>query len=470
VQPNWYVASSAGGGDDANEGTRSKPLATVEKALEKAATAYAAAANWPNKGTTDASPAPIVILDEVEVASPIVIDSTNSGHPPIVLSDDPQHPGGKLTATESIGDNNSLLNIQAKARVTLAGGLVLAGLGTESSTGVRGVNVASGSALTMTGGEISGFSIDDSGGGMVSKGTFIMEGGTISGNTATRGGGVYQSGGTLTIRGGKISGNTATRKYPNTVYGFPVIVGGGGVFCDSASFTMTDGEISGNTADVGGGVSFFGTFTMEGGEISGNTATVAVFSGLRGGGGMFAQGKFTMNGGKISGNTAGASGGGIVMHYAGGNGKFSMTGGEISGNTASIAGGAVHVPYNGDGTASIRMTGGVIKGNTAGWYGGGIMTYRATDTTTDANTIKGGTIYGYDAADPDNPDSNKVKDASGAILDTWGHAVCYNYDNPGYYRYRDTTVDPATTLVIQPTFTWEQRELSKAWNSKIVSE
>jgi hypothetical protein len=53
------------------------------------------------------------------------------GYPPIVLCDDPATPGGKLQALASIGHGDRLLAVAYGARVTLDGGLILAGTGNE---------------------------------------------------------------------------------------------------------------------------------------------------------------------------------------------------------------------------------------------------------------------------------------------------------------------------------------------------
>jgi hypothetical protein len=64
----------------------------------------------------------------------------------------------------------------------------------------RGVDIVRGGTFTMNGGEISGNTADEGGGGVyMLAGTFTMNGGTISGNTAFGGGGVCILGGTFTV-------------------------------------------------------------------------------------------------------------------------------------------------------------------------------------------------------------------------------------------------------------------------------
>ncbi|MCL2775516.1 MAG: hypothetical protein FWD71_19560, partial [Oscillospiraceae bacterium] len=78
------------------------------------------------------------------------------------------------------------------------------------------------------------------------------------------GGGIYIDGSTsaVTISGGKISGNSATF--------------GGAICINNGTVTMTGGKISGNSANSQGGglyLAIVGIFDMKGGELSGNTST-----------------------------------------------------------------------------------------------------------------------------------------------------------------------------------------------------
>jgi hypothetical protein len=323
----WYVTSASDGGDDAHAGTKDAPLATVQKALKEIADTYAADVSWPGKGDLDtADYAAIVILNTVTVGSQIDIDNSGSKYPPILLTDGSLSPGGTLQATTAIGSGNNLLKLQNGARVTLAGGLDLAGVGTGSTTRVRGVYM-DGSATAFT-----------------------MNGGVISGNSTINsyGGGVYVNDGTFTMNNGKISGNFS--------------VEGGGVFVVGGTFTMNDGEISGNFTSNGKGggvaVSIDATFTMNGGEISGNSSPI--FDQATGGGGVYVNGTFTMNNGVISGNSAAYRGGGV---YVATTRTFTMNGGVISGNSAAYEGGGVYL--SSVAKFNFVKTGGTIYGNDA---------------------------------------------------------------------------------------------------------
>jgi hypothetical protein len=345
----YYVASY---GENSNPGTRAAPVATVQQALTYLAAAYAADASWPEKGTDEERSGGIIILDTVTVTQQINIYGS-AGYPPIVLMDDPETPGGKLQTTAAIGSGNNLLRSQSGAKkVTLTGGLVLAGTGNPVDN-IRGL--------------------------YVSDSTFTMDGGEISGNYVSgNGGGVYVYSGTFTMNGGKISGNFATNSGSSH---------GGGIFT-SGTFTMNDGEISGNfTAYNGGGIYNNGYFTMTGGKISGNTA---------------------------AGSIVGVGGG--VHHNAG---TFIMTGGEISGNTA-----------RGDGN-SLNDS-----------YGGGVC---IGQYNTPVFEKTGGTIYGYDDADPVN--SNKVVNSMEVILNNRGHAIMIMLNNKGTpTHHKEITVGPEDNL------------------------
>jgi hypothetical protein len=219
----------------------------------------------------------------------------------------------KGMVTLTLGNNVTLQgrsdNTYGLVRVEIGGTLVMQP--GSKITGNRSVRAASidgggvcvdGGTFIMNGGEISGNSIDDFGGGVwvgawwyyeYIGGVFVMNGGTISGNTAANGGGVYvYYEGTFTMNGGEISGNTAT-------------LDGGGVNVRNGTFTMTGGKISGNT-------------------VSGNTA-----SGNSHGGGVYVDADygstFTKTGNSIIDDTNSATKGKVAYVYLAGNAKVRNT-------------------------------------------------------------------------------------------------------------------------------------------------
>ena len=269
--------------------------------------------------------------------SNIVIQLKGSGNPTISLSRN-----GPLfqidnsvtlilegTLTLLGRNNNSSYIVQTYERGTLImnQGVKITGNSYTPGNGICCGGVAVGGTFTMNGGEISGNTKDDRGGGggvSVWRGTFTMNDGKISGNVAgtntNGGGGVYVTGGTFTMNGGEISGNSTVGKY-----------GGGGVLVEEGgTFTMSGGEISanssGNESDSGGGgggvcVWRGGTFTMSGGEISGNTLFTFRFYGSTSlrhhGGGVLAGGPFTKSGGTITGYANDTVNGNVVkLKYA----------------------------------------------------------------------------------------------------------------------------------------------------------
>ena len=136
----------------------------------------------------------------------------------------------------------------------------------------RGVYVTTFGWFYQYGGNITGNSTSDNGGGVYLDGSFFyMYGGRITDNSANNGGGVAgcvkdkEDGGhvvgSLLMLGGTIAGNKATAN-------------GGGVAMD-CSFEMCGGSITGNEADAnGGGVAVKGDHSVEwsGGSVTGNTA------------------------------------------------------------------------------------------------------------------------------------------------------------------------------------------------------
>jgi hypothetical protein len=298
--PTWYV--SAGGKNSGGGTDSSKPLASVQAALNNIKSTYRSG-KWP------AGKSAVIVVSGTITASGSFkskpnqarIDISGAGnYPPIILMGDPVN-GGVLNANRNRNNEGQVLYI-GNNTVTLGDNLTLTG------------------GYTLWGGAVCVGTH-----GVDSAGTFIMAGGEISGNTAALGGGVLIYKGEMTMTGGEIKNNAATSSYSN------VVGMGGGVYVnEDTTFTMSGGTISGNggneTADGGGvAVNGDGLFTMTGGDILHNESAEY-------GGGVHISplGAFTMTGGTVSGNTSAAGGGGYTSSYGA---VFTHTGGTVSGNT-----------------------------------------------------------------------------------------------------------------------------------------
>ena len=230
-----------------------------------------------------------------------------------------------------------------------------------------GVNMHTGGTFTMYGGEISDNACSDTGGGVISAGTYLkLYGGTISNNTADkRGGGVFTNM-TLTISDGiTITGNKSEQ--------------GGGIYTYDEDITINGGNITGNTATYGGGVYHIGdyrtcdTLTISGSAtITGNTATdgggVYVESGKNTSNWNKGQGALQINGGSITNNTATGNGGGVYINERG---LLTITGGNVTDNTATVNGGGVY--FNGESkkfniSGNINVTGNKKSGKANNIY------------------------------------------------------------------------------------------------------
>lgn len=204
------------------------------------------------------------------------------------------------------------------------------------------MRVGSGS-ITMYGGEISGNTSLQHGGGIYSNksGTTInIYGGTIKDNeTKTDGGGVYIANTQFTLSGDAIiTGNKA----PNG--------NGGGVcyygnyFGDSMTVSDTV-KIEENSAVNGGGIYVYNkTLNLKGGTIGGST-TMEANEATNNGGGVYTKGTFNMSGNaQITGNNASTGGG---VYYTASNSLFVSGNVNIMGNKdTSGADSNVNVPTN----------------------------------------------------------------------------------------------------------------------------
>lgn len=159
--------------------------------------------------------------------------------------------GGKLEIKDSVGKGI----IQGNGTVTGSGGAIY----------MKG----SGSALTISGGTIQGFTVSKHGGGVyMSGGTFTMTGGKIyncsSSGTNLSGGGVYMAEGTFDMSGGSIENCTAhegagVEMYPDSEN-------------TTCTFTMRDSAEIKNCSNNGVSIAQWGTskFIMSGGTIDNN--------------------------------------------------------------------------------------------------------------------------------------------------------------------------------------------------------
>ena len=145
---------------------------------------------------------------------------------------------------------------------------IIQGNGTVTGRGGAIYMEGSGSALTISGGTIQGFTVSAHGGGVyMSGGTFTMTGGKIyncsSSGTNLSGGGVYMAEGTFDMSGGSIENCTAHEGAGVEVYPDP------GKTC---TFTMSGSAEIKNCSNDGVSIAWSGTskFIMSGGTIDNN--------------------------------------------------------------------------------------------------------------------------------------------------------------------------------------------------------
>ena len=338
VGEGWYEENPAftasAGSDTTGNGSKTKPFATIQKAIEK-----------------------VLEQNDGADAYTIHVDGTLYGMTAAKLGDNGM-------ADFSALDKNLTLTIKALSETTnatLAGGARFNADGTVIANGIKKSIIyakPAGGALNLTLENLvikAGYTTANGGGIYIEGGnaTLTMNGGTIENNKAEKGGGVYVTNGAKFTMSGtaKITGNNASGD-------------GGGVALDGGTFTMSDSAsaISNNTAVYGAGihVNGGGAVTMTGGKISGNTATGKDDSG--GGGIHLYNGTFKMSGSAsaITGNTAdgtaeNAGGGGMYIYQRNTN-TFTMTGGSFSGNTAQRGKGAFVCKKDGS-TGTLSMSG-----------------------------------------------------------------------------------------------------------------
>lgn len=197
---------------------------------------------------------------------------------------------GNITLTDTLSINSEKLSIDLNGHTITAasnqrafnisnGGTleikdsvgkgIIQGNGTVTGRGGAIYMEGSGSALTISGGTIQGFTVSAHGGGVyMSGGTFTMTGGKIyncsSSGTDLSGGGVYMAEGTFDMSGGSIENCTAhegagVKMYPDSEN-------------TTCTFTMSDLAEIKNCSNDGVSIAWSGTskFIMSGGTIDNN--------------------------------------------------------------------------------------------------------------------------------------------------------------------------------------------------------
>lgn len=197
---------------------------------------------------------------------------------------------GDITLTGTLSINNKELSIDLNGHIITAannqrafnisnggtleikdsvGNGIIRGNGTVTGHGGAIYMKGSGSALTISGGTIQGFTVSAHGGGVyMSGGTFTMTGGKIyncsSSGTNLSGGGVYMAEGTFDMSGGSIENCTAhegagVEMYPDSEN-------------TTCTFTMSGSAEIKNCSNDGVSIARWGTskFIMSGGTIDNN--------------------------------------------------------------------------------------------------------------------------------------------------------------------------------------------------------
>lgn len=195
---------------------------------------------------------------------------------------------GNITLTDTLSINNKILSIDLNGHTITAannqrafninggkleikdsvGNGIIQGNGTVTGSGGAIYMKGSGSALTISGGTIQGFTVSAHGGGVyMSGGTFTMTGGKIyncsSSDTYLSGGGVFMAEGTFDMSGSSIENCTAHEGAGVKVYPDP------GKTC---AFIMSGLAEIKNCSNDGVSIASSGTskFTMSGGTIDNN--------------------------------------------------------------------------------------------------------------------------------------------------------------------------------------------------------
>ncbi len=363
-------------GTDVNDGTKTSPVKTIDRANELAnsygcttimvlgTVTYAKNEEEQEEGLLS------VYADEEDGKDVIDLDGkTLKRDPgltkePLITVED----GANVTVKNTVMDGNKKFSVKALAP------LVKVEKGGE-------LTLDEGALLHLNG--ISTSNTNPKGGAVWTRGKVIMkDGATIRDNYAITGGGICVDGGTFRMLGGTIEHNIALWR---TGSDYKESCGGGVCVINGGAMIMEDGLIIRNEGLLdGGGISL--------GTQSSNTVTEG-------------SNRLYMTGGTIEGNKAYNTGGGVFIQCST---EARIVGGSILDNIAqardgSFAGGGIYV----NGYHSLEesalgvvhgrlfMTNVEIAGNTADWEGGAIGVCGSGEGV--ISNVKGTVIYDNDS-------------------------------------------------------------------------
>ena len=344
VRTTIYVASEAEGGSDSNDGTKSRPYATIQKAVG----AFKEAVANGDYGT-DAVTLEVLVMSDL--SAPSSYDWGNDK--PFVEID----MGSTFAGTLKIRGNESVRTVNTGTpaggihRLFSAGALQNVAIEKIKFAGAASLDAAGfgGNSLEMTDCEISGIS----GGLVVTSGNVKLTNVKICNNSVF---GIKLNAGSVECNDCSIDNNGASAG---------ASTGNGGIYVAAdANLVVKGGTINGNTAGANGGaINALGAISVDGTTMAGNTAagdggaiyaaatanlanvTITGSSSGGNGGAIYAAKAVNLDGVTITGNTATSNGGALSLQEG-----ATLDGVTITGNSASLRGGAIDFV---DGTLSV---------------------------------------------------------------------------------------------------------------------
>ncbi len=409
--PTLFVDGS-GGDDEESCRDRTKPCATIQRAIDVAVPndTIAVAQGTYDTLNTKGGRSQVVFVDKAvaieggydssffSTGSPSVLDPAGSGRAVVI------------TGTEAVTLKNfQLTNGDASAAgLDGNGGCLLVGGSVEATIEqitIQNCTAARGGGLYIQGGTLNTSDITlQNNSATLNGGGLYLQGGTLNGNglsvknnSATEnGGGVYVAGGAATISGGAIDNNNA--------------VLGGGVYAEDGAFGLTGSTAANNSASDRGGALFVagGTVIVGGGQVSGNRAPNGGGGGYAIGGGLhLAAGTVLENNTASDGEgqglfllgTAAILTGTTIQNHTGkthaifvqdGSLRLS-TGSKLLNNSVEVGdGGAVYASGS-----SLSLVGTTATGNSA-WTGNGGALFLITSTLAITDSSLTGNSVGFD--------------------------------------------------------------------------
>jgi len=258
-----YVSTPGHGGDDANEGTKARPKATIPAGIEEATNRnYVPGAVLVSVGTYPVNSDPSVLTQVVLVEAVSLYGGYSADFSGRNPSADLTDVHDRSTATATSGNPNRAIDAEGITQATVVDGFMIQGAKGDYSTGIL---LRNGASPTIQNNTIDGGSGFPSYGVLSYSSSPRIENNTINGGSGNRSFGIYDDTSSPSIQNNTINGGSGATSYgifstssSADIVNNTIVAGGGnysvGIYIELSSPNIVNNTISGGNGTVSYGI------------------------------------------------------------------------------------------------------------------------------------------------------------------------------------------------------------------------